>query len=596
MLCCECAYWGGWSLLCDDTRAPLRRTLLALGGRDTVVLFACTLRDADRELGLVRALQDEDGWLCRCVLLSLRWSALLTCVPTASHPAELRSRPRLRATCCSSYSRAQSARDSAVAAGVRARRYARAVSQSSLALPKRSSTSPGMHASARAAPCPPRAVRCVRLQARAHAACCRRVACSAADAESLFAAVWAQAGAQPQTPPVRLESTPLGRGLVVRGAPLDAGALIVSLPWTSVIAVTDGETKDGPADARLARALLAATAPGGDNALWQLYSGLLPRSTGAAALWSASAVDELQAARAVESAHGARLHFRAHAARMSGVSESAALHAFSLVHSRSFAIEVPGRGRLRLLAPLADLINNEQLSAAEVAGGDDDAAWSRSNNGRFELRAPRRFEVGEEMLMFYGHESSAELLISYGFAPEPNPADYLPLYADLRELLDDDRWVPREPRPVARAKAAQLYAGDAAQAPLAVRPGGVAAAAHLLGCLRVLHADAADLSELEERHDDAVGHSTWQWCGLPADDDAAARRARTEAAALQQAAARAQEVLVDMPTTLAEDEALLRDALCGDPDDDGAALIAALRFRMGVKRMLAQFAADAAAS
>ena len=57
MLCCECAYWGGWSLLCDDTRAPLRRTLLALGGRDTVVLFACTLRDADRELGLVRALQ-----------------------------------------------------------------------------------------------------------------------------------------------------------------------------------------------------------------------------------------------------------------------------------------------------------------------------------------------------------------------------------------------------------------------------------------------------------------------------------------------------------------------------------------------------------
>lgn len=70
VLCCEIAYWGGWSLLCEDTRAPLRRTLLALAQRQptTVVLFACTLRDADRELGLVQALQEEDGWACRCVL------------------------------------------------------------------------------------------------------------------------------------------------------------------------------------------------------------------------------------------------------------------------------------------------------------------------------------------------------------------------------------------------------------------------------------------------------------------------------------------------------------------------------------------------
>ena len=416
-----------------------------------------------------------------------------------------------------------------------------------------------------------------------------------------FAAVWREAGAEPQTPPVRLEATPLGRGLVVRGAPLQAGDLVVSLPWSSVLAVSDGDTADGPADARLARALLAATAQGGDSALWQRYAGLLPRSTGAAALWSASAVDELQARAAVEAGQGARLHFRQHAQRMrsAAVSESAALHAFSLVHSRSFAADVPGKGRLRVLAPLADLINNEQLSAAEVAGGSDDAAWGRSAGGRFELRAPRRFEVGEEVLMFYGHESSAELLISYGFAPEPNPADFLPLYADMRELLDDDRWVPREPARVAAARATQLYGGDAAQAPLAVRPGGVAAAAHLLGCLRVLHADAADLNALEERHDATVGHATWQWRAPPADAAAAARRARVEAAALGQAAARALEVLGEMPNTLAEDEALLRDAPCDEPDDDeqgsAGALAAALRYRMGVKRMLAHFAADAAA-
>ena len=198
--------------------------------------------------------------------------------------------------------------------------------------------------------------------------------------------------------------------------------------------------------------------------------------------------------------------------------------------------------------------------------------------------------------MFYGHESSADLLISYGFAPDPNPADYVPVYADIRDLVDDDRWVPSEPGPVARAKAAQLYSGDAAQAPLAVRPGGVAAAGHLLGCLRVLHADAADLPELEERFDAAVGHSTWQWRSPAPDATAEARRARTEAAALEQAAARALEVLGEMPTTLAEDEALLRNALRDERDDDEcAALVAALRFRMAVKRMLSQFAADVAA-
>ena len=456
-----------------------------------------------------------------------------------------------------------------------------------------------MHTSARAAPCLPRAVHRGRPQARTPAAYRRgRVSGAAAAGDDVFAAAWSAAGAEPQTPPVRLESTALGRGLVVHGSPLEAGDLIVSLPWDSVIAVTDGETKEGPADARLARALLSATSTAGGNALWQLYASLLPERTGAAALWSASAVDELQATRAVESAHGARLHFRSHAARMSSddAGFAAALHAFSLVYSRSFAVDVPGQGRLRVLAPLADLINNEQLSAAQVAGCEDDAPWSVSDDGRFELRAQRRFQPGEEVLMFYGHESSAELFISYGFCPEPNPADFVPIYADLRDLLDDDRWAPREPARVARAKAEQLYAGDAAQAPLAVRPGGVAAAGHVLGCLRVLHADAADVSELEERHDDAVGHSTWQWRSAAPDAAAEARRARTEAAALEQAAARALEVLEEMPTTLVEDEALLRDALRDEQDDDeGAALVAALRFRIGVKRILAQFAADVAA-
>ena len=100
VLCCEIAYWGGWSLLCEDTRAPLRRTLLQLRGPNTVVLFACTLRDADRELGLVRALQDEDGWSCRCVPLCVRRRAVLTLTSAESRRAALRLIARKRVTCC----------------------------------------------------------------------------------------------------------------------------------------------------------------------------------------------------------------------------------------------------------------------------------------------------------------------------------------------------------------------------------------------------------------------------------------------------------------------------------------------------------------
>jgi hypothetical protein len=201
----------------------------------------------------------------------------------------------------------------------------------------------------------------------------------------------------------------------------------------------------------------------------------------------------------------------------------------------------------------------------------------------------------------------------------PNPADYTPLYADLRELLDDDRWTPRESARVTRAKAEMLYAGDAAQAPLAVRPGGAASAAHLLGCLRVVHADAADVSCLEERLDASVGHLTWQWREASAPDAATeARRARADAAALHHARERARELLGELPTSLVEDEMLEQQLVAaneasapqpqqseGSPpdgeDEDGvaeaeaaAALLAAVRFRCGVKWLLARFVADTA--
>ena len=83
VLCCELAYWGGWSLLRDDTRLPLRQTLRALGG---TVFFACTLRDADRELGFVRALQADDRWVCRCAFAPVGSQLRLTLPATSVAP------------------------------------------------------------------------------------------------------------------------------------------------------------------------------------------------------------------------------------------------------------------------------------------------------------------------------------------------------------------------------------------------------------------------------------------------------------------------------------------------------------------------------
>ncbi len=69
VLCCECVYWGGWSLLDEDTREPLRRTLLAACGPRATCFFAFTVRDSGRELGFIKALVEQDGfaWRCACM-------------------------------------------------------------------------------------------------------------------------------------------------------------------------------------------------------------------------------------------------------------------------------------------------------------------------------------------------------------------------------------------------------------------------------------------------------------------------------------------------------------------------------------------------
>ena len=110
-----------------------------------------------------------------------------------------------------------------------------------------------------------------------------------------------------------------------------------------------------------------------------------------------------------------------------------------------------------------------------------------------------------------GHETSAELLASYGFVPEPNAGDFVALYRDVQDVLDDDRFTPNDSPALAMEKEQVMWSALAVEAPLAVRPGGVKDAAHLLGCLRVMHAGPRALAAVRDRDVREIGHSTFVW-------------------------------------------------------------------------------------
>ena len=84
-------------------------------------------------------------------------------------------------------------------------------------------------------------------------------------------------------------------------------------------------------------------------------------------------------------------------------------------------------------------------------------------------------------------------------------------------------------------------------------------------------------------------------------DSAAEMRAAVDAAAMGQAAARCLEILDDFPTTIEEDEEMLRElefAFASEQDEDAECdpgpeeYATALRYRLTVKRMLADFVVE----
>ena len=454
-----------------------------------------------------------------------------------------------------------------------------------------------------------------------------------------------------------LRVTECGRGLVAT-APIEEGEVLLSVPWDETIHVTE-DGYDDPDDVRLAMELLHVLNHGGDGdedprvPVWARYRPMLPTSTGAAAFWRPENIRELQFEEAVDKTSELSMKFNEYALRHADQNNPTEdiTWALAMVHSRSFSVCTP-TGRARVLVPYADLFNHRPESPAEARRTDEalqralaaavevdgiqDAGsepWrvtgldtpESESGGSFQMRSIWSYEPGEEVFITYGHETSAELLSSYGFFPEPNAGDFVTVYRDVQELLDDDRWVEDHSPGLAMEKESVMWNMLAVEAPLAVRPGGVSAAAHLLGCLRLMHAQGSILGDLCDRDVPHIGHSTFVWsegapCGLwdagrvsareeeeegrgavLTLDSAAEMRAAVDAAAMGQAAARCLEILDDFPTTIEEDEEMLRElefAFASEQDEDAECdpgpeeYATALRYRLTVKRMLADFVVE----
>jgi hypothetical protein len=131
-------------------------------------------------------------------------------------------------------------------------------------------------------------------------------------------------------------------------------------------------------------------------------------------------------------------------------------NAVGVVHSRTYGVAGDGGtstnavGYFRALLPLADMLNHggDVVVAREpdASAGDDamdlhvratdNIAWSvLGDDGVIHFAATRDLVDGEEALMSYGERSNDHFLIYYGFTPENNPHDDVVLFSNFEHAM-----------------------------------------------------------------------------------------------------------------------------------------------------------------
>jgi len=286
-------------------------------------------------------------------------------------------------------------------------------------------------------------------------------------------------------------------GFMAKG-PIAKGDIIISVPmrYALVVNMKSGAKGDElPSDVRLALQLLRVldlTEAGESKfeddvkAFWRAYTlRILPRETFAAIAWEEVDIESLQYERTVEEVKALRSRLEElckqtleeteqveedededednepvpgkrkvtisgmQAVRLPGgktMMEDATLRwALSIVRSRSFMFDENDDSPVvrRAIVPVADLFNHQPEGPLLWASMDEELTnpWQvlRGDDGMMyvDICAHRDYSVGEEVLLPYGLETSADLLCSHGIVLKENAADYVPVYSDAVELVGD---------------------------------------------------------------------------------------------------------------------------------------------------------------
>ncbi|CAE8604370.1 unnamed protein product, partial [Polarella glacialis] len=263
--------------------------------------------------------------------------------------------------------------------------------------------------------------------------------------------------------------------------------------------------------------------------------------------------------------------------------------AVGAVVSRSFSVDT-GEDFVRALPPLADIFNHKPLSTATWAAAETEdfdaelqrpeTAWALSQDGqRLEVRALFPAAPGEEVLISYGEETLGEILAVHGFIPRDNEADYLEMFETHEELVLAAESLSKASAPV-RPIMERLEATEAAEAPLALRPGGLRASGYMLGCMEAALASAEELQNFREEWSDEVGHRIL----VPSANVPLQRRQELSQQAVSVISSIAQGVLRGL-SSASEDQL----ELAKSSGDEGEPRRLAVQYRLHVKQMISDF-------
>lgn len=198
------------------------------------------------------------------------------------------------------------------------------------------------------------------------------------------------------------------------------------------------------------------------------------------------------------------------------------------VVSRTFSV-LQGGHIATCLVPLADMLND---------GRPWNTRWALSEDEQsFEMEATQAIAGGQELLTSYGSKHNLHLLVQYGFVHEDNPHDEVMLIFALP--LED-------PLSAEKQRLLGLSSRDEPRSYKLQRKFDPSLMDNILSFLRVAHAGAAELALLSEAPD-------------------ALARARSmlsvenEQKIVSLFVSACQERLADYPTSLEEDERILRE-------------------------------------